>query len=163
GGSGRQGQHGRDGLSILPGHDRPGPKGEGRRGDARGEGRERAGGREPPVRALLRALPAIIRTIRGLATDPVLPKATKIALAAAVLYVVSPVDLVPDFIPVLGYLDDLIIAAIIVDGILNFVDRGVVLKYWPGSPELLERVARSARVLAAWVPERLKIRIFSPR
>jgi uncharacterized membrane protein YkvA (DUF1232 family) len=98
------------------------------------------------VRALLRALPAIIRTVRGLAADPV-----------------PPVDLVPDFIPVLGYLDDLIIAAIIVDGILNFVDRGVVLKYWPGSPELLERVARSARVLAAWVPNRLKIRIFSPR
>ena len=113
------------------------------------------------MRALLRALPAIIRTIRGLAVDPVLPKATKIALAAAVLYLVSPVDLIPDFIPVLGYLDDLIIAAILVDGILSFVDRGVVLKYWPGSPELLERVARSARVLAAWVPKRLKARIFS--
>jgi uncharacterized membrane protein YkvA (DUF1232 family) len=115
------------------------------------------------VRALLRALPAIIRTIRGLATDPVLPKATKIALAAAVLYLVSPIDLVPDFIPVLGYLDDLIVAAILVDGILSFVDRGVVLKYWPGSPELLERIARSARVLSAWVPQRIKSRIFAPR
>ncbi len=61
----------------------------------------------------------------------------------------------------LGYLDDLLIAAIIVDGMLNFVDRGVVLKYWPGSPESLERIARSARVLAAWVPRRLKQRIFS--
>jgi hypothetical protein len=36
-----------------------------------------------------------------------------------------------------------------------------VLKYWPGSPESLERIARSARVLAAWVPRRLKLRIFS--
>jgi len=115
------------------------------------------------VRALLRALPAIIGTLRGLAVDPVLPKRAKIALAAAVLYLVSPVDLIPDFIPVVGYLDDLIVAAILVDGILSFVDRGVILKYWPGSPELLERVARSARVLAAWVPRRLKARIFSPR
>lgn len=115
------------------------------------------------MRALLRALPAIIRTIRGLATDPVLPKATKIALAAAILYLLSPIDLVPDFIPVVGYLDDLIVSAILVDGILSFVDRGVVLKYWPGSPELLERIARSARVLAAWVPQRIKSRIFSPR
>ena len=114
------------------------------------------------MNALLRALPAIIRTISGLAVDPVLPKAAKIVLAAAVLYLVSPVDVVPDFIPVLGYLDDLFIAAIIVDGLLNFVDRGLVLKYWPASPELLERVARSARVLAAWVPKRLKLRIFSP-
>ena len=115
------------------------------------------------MRALLRALPAIIGTLRGLAVDPVLPKRAKIALAAAVLYLVSPVDLIPDFIPVVGYLDDLIVAAILVDGILSFVDRGVILKYWPGSPELLERVARSARVLAAWVPKRLKARIFSPR
>ena len=115
------------------------------------------------MRALLRALPAIIGTLRGLAVDPVLPKRAKIALAAAVLYLVSPVDLIPDFIPVVGYLDDLIVAAILVDGILSFVDRGVILKYWPGSPELLERVARSARVLAAWVPRRLKARIFSPR
>jgi uncharacterized membrane protein YkvA (DUF1232 family) len=114
------------------------------------------------VRALLRALPAIIRTISGLAVDPVLPKTAKIALAAAVLYLVSPVDVVPDFIPLLGYLDDLFIASIIVDGMLNFMDRGLVLKYWPASPELLERIARSARVLAAWVPVRLKLRIFSP-
>ena len=113
------------------------------------------------MRALLRALPAIIRTIRGLATDPVLPKATKIALAAAVLYLVSPIDLIPDFIPGLGFIDDVFVAAILVDGMLNFVNRGLVLKYWPGTPESLERVARSARVLAAWVPRRLKLRIFS--
>jgi uncharacterized membrane protein YkvA (DUF1232 family) len=110
---------------------------------------------------MLRALPAIIRTISGLAVDPVLPRAAKVALAAAVLYLVSPLDVVPDFIPLLGYLDDLFIGAIIVDGMLSFVDRGLVLKYWPGSPELLERVARSARVLAAWVPRRLKQRIFA--
>jgi hypothetical protein len=113
------------------------------------------------VRALLRALPDIVRTISGLAIDPVLPKAAKVALGAAVLYLISPIDLVPDFIPLLGYLDDVFVAAILVDGMLNYVNRGLVLKYWPGSPESLERIARSARVLAAWVPGRLKRRIFS--
>jgi uncharacterized membrane protein YkvA (DUF1232 family) len=113
------------------------------------------------LRAILRVLPDIVRTIGGLAGDPVLPKAAKLALAAAVLYLVSPVDLIPDFIPVLGHLDDVFVAAILVDGMLNFVNRGLVLKYWPGSPESLERVARAARVLAAWVPRRLKLRIFS--
>jgi uncharacterized membrane protein YkvA (DUF1232 family) len=113
------------------------------------------------MKALLRALPDIVRTIARLAADPVLPRAAKVALAAAVLYLVSPVDLIPDFIPGLGALDDLLVAAILVDGILNYVDRGLVLKYWPGSTESLERIARSARVLAAWVPRRLKIRIFS--
>ena len=113
------------------------------------------------MRALLRALPDIVRTIIGLAIDPVLPKAAKVALAAAVLYLVSPIDLIPDFIPGLGYIDDVFVAAILVDGMLNFVNRALVLKYWPGSPESLERVARAARVLAAWVPRKLKLKIFS--
>jgi uncharacterized membrane protein YkvA (DUF1232 family) len=115
------------------------------------------------MRALLRALPDIARTIARLAADPVLPRAAKVALAAAVLYLVSPIDLIPDFIPILGSLDDLLVAAIVVDGILNYVDRGLVLKYWPGSAESLERVARAARVLAVWVPRRLKTRIFGAR
>ena len=115
------------------------------------------------MRALLRALPDIVRMITRLTGDPVLPKAAKIALAAAVLYLVSPVDLIPDFIPGLGALDDLLVAAILVDGILNYVDRGLVLKYWPGSVESLERIARAAGMLAAWVPRRLKMKIFSGR
>lgn len=112
------------------------------------------------MKALLRALPDVVRTIAGLAVDPVLPKAAKIALGAAVLYLVSPVDLIPDFIPVLGHFDDLFVAAIVVDGMLSYVNRALVLKYWPGSPESLERIARAARVLALWVPQKLKLRIF---
>ena len=115
------------------------------------------------MRTLFRALPDIARTVARLATDPVLPTAAKVAIAAAVLYLVSPVDLIPDFIPILGALDDVLVAAILVDGILNVVDRGLVLKYWPGNPESLERVAGAARLVAAWVPRRLKTRIFAPR
>jgi uncharacterized membrane protein YkvA (DUF1232 family) len=96
-------------------------------------------------------------------TDPVLPRTAKIALGAAAVYLLSPVDLIPDFIPFLGYADDVLLAAILVDGILNYVDRRLVVKYWPGSPESLDRVARAARILAAWVPTRLKARVFGPR
>lgn len=115
------------------------------------------------MKRLLRALPEIARMIGRLAADPVLPPPAKLALAAAVLYLASPVDLVPDFIPVIGYLDDLLVAAIVVDGVLTYVDRALVLKYWPASPESLDRIARAARLLAAWVPRRLKARIFAPR
>ena len=115
------------------------------------------------MRALLRVLPDLARLILRLAADPVLPRAAKIVLVAAAVYLASPFDLIPDFIPLVGYLDDLLVAAIIVDGILNYVDRPLVLKYWPGSARSLERVARAARLLAAWVPRRLKARIFAPR
>jgi uncharacterized membrane protein YkvA (DUF1232 family) len=115
------------------------------------------------VKALLRALPDIARLIARLVGDPVLPRGAKIALAAAAIYLVSPFDLIPDFIPFVGYLDDALLAAVLVDGIVNYVDRGLVLKYWPGSPESLDRVARVARLLAAWVPRRIKRRVFAAR
>jgi uncharacterized membrane protein YkvA (DUF1232 family) len=115
------------------------------------------------VRALLRALPDLVRLVTRLAVDPVLPRAAKIALAAAAVYLLSPVDLIPDFIPVLGYLDDALLAAVILDGLLNYVDRGLVLRYWPGSPETLDKLARAARLLAIWVPRRVKARIFAAR
>jgi len=115
------------------------------------------------VTQLLRALPDLVRLIAKLVGDPLLPRAAKIALAAAMVYLASPIDLIPDFIPLVGYLDDLLVAALLVDGILNWVDRGLVLKYWPGSPDSLERLARAARMLAVWVPRRLKARLFTAR
>jgi len=110
------------------------------------------------VKALLRALSDLGRVVN----DPALPRAARIALGAVAVYVATPVDLIPDFIPFLGYLDDLLIAAVVVDGILNYVDRALVLRYWPGTEESLRRVARTAAILAAWVPRGLKRRIFSP-
>lgn len=115
------------------------------------------------MRDLLRALPDLGRLLTRLVADPMLPRAAKLALGAAVLYLASPIDLVPDFIPLIGYLDDLLLAALVLDGILNWVDRPIVLKYWPGTPESLERVAGAARVLAFWVPRRLKARLFTAR
>jgi uncharacterized membrane protein YkvA (DUF1232 family) len=115
------------------------------------------------VKKLFRALPDIVRLVTRLVADPVLPRSAKIALAAAVVYLISPIDLVPDFVPFVGYLDDALVAAVVLDGILTFVDRAVVLRYWPGSPQSLDTLARAARLLAIWVPRRLKARVFAPR
>ena len=115
------------------------------------------------MKDLLRALPDLGRLLVRLVRDPTLPRAAKIALGAAIVYLASPIDLIPDFIPFVGYLDDLLLAALVVDGIVNWVDRALLLKYWPGTPDSLERLARAARLLAAWVPRRLKARIFAPR
>jgi uncharacterized membrane protein YkvA (DUF1232 family) len=115
------------------------------------------------VKAFLRAIPDAVGMIVRVVADPALPRAAKIALAAVALYLLSPVDLLPDVVPGLGYLDDLLLMAVVVDGMLNVVDRSVVLRYWPGSPESLDRLARTARLLAAWVPRRLKMRVFAGR
>jgi uncharacterized membrane protein YkvA (DUF1232 family) len=113
------------------------------------------------VLRLLRSLPALAAMLARLVGDPALPRGVKIALAAAVVYLASPIDLIPDFIPFLGYVDDLLVAAIVLDGVLNFVDRDLLLRYWPGTERSLDALARTAKTLAAWVPRRVKKRIFS--
>jgi len=112
------------------------------------------------MKQLLRVVPDLAKMIGRLALDSSLPRGAKLALLAAAVYLASPIDLIPDFIPFVGYLDDVLIAAIVVDGILNYVDRGLILKYWPGTAQSLDKVARAARVVAAWVPRRLKQRVF---
>jgi uncharacterized membrane protein YkvA (DUF1232 family) len=114
------------------------------------------------VKELLLALPRLGRMLVSLAADRDVPTAAKVVLGVLAVYLASPIDLVPDFIPWLGYLDDVLLAAIVVDGVLSVVDRPLLLRYWPGSAASLERVAAVARRLARWVPKRLKTRIFGP-
>ena len=114
------------------------------------------------MKDLLLALPRLARMLISLAADRDVPTAAKVVLAAMAVYLVSPIDLIPDFIPWLGYLDDVVLAAVVVDGVLNYVDRPLVLRYWPGSADSLDRIAAVARRLARWVPNRIKARIFGP-
>jgi len=115
------------------------------------------------VTDLLLVLPRLARMIASLLVDPAVPAATKVALGVVAVYLASPLDLIPDFLPFVGYLDDLLLAAIVVDGLLNYLDRSLLLKYWPGSPASLDASAAVARRLAAWVPSRMKARIFGGR
>jgi uncharacterized membrane protein YkvA (DUF1232 family) len=112
------------------------------------------------MRELLLALPRLARMLVALAADREVPTAAKVVLAAVAVYLVSPVDIIPDFIPWIGYLDDVLLAAVVVDGVLGLVDRPILLRCWPGSPASLDRVAAVARRLTHWIPKRVKARIF---
>ena len=113
-----------------------------------------------PVTELLWLGPRLAQLIVRLALDPRVSGRTKSVLAALVVYLVSPVDLVPDFIPLLGYFEDALLAAVVLDGLLNYVDRAVLLQHWPGDARSLDRVCRIAGRIAGWVPRRWKARVF---
>lgn len=113
------------------------------------------------VTAFVRLLPSLIGALVRVTADPSLPRRVKLAVAAALVYLVSPFDVMPDLIPFVGYVDDVLLSALVVDGILSSVDRGVVLRYWPASPAALNAVARVARLLSAWVPRRVRRRVFA--
>jgi uncharacterized membrane protein YkvA (DUF1232 family) len=113
------------------------------------------------LKELAALLPRMVRVLRALAADPLVPRPAKVALIALAVYLMSPLDLIPDFIPVLGLADDVLLAAVVLDGVLGFVDRSVLLRYWPGSPGSLESTAAIAHKIARLVPSRIKNRIFS--
>ena len=69
----------------------------------------------------------------------------------------------PDVIPLVGYVDDALLVAALIDGLLTYVDRRLVLRYWPGTAESLDSLARAARLLSVWVPARLRASDLHPR
>jgi uncharacterized membrane protein YkvA (DUF1232 family) len=105
-------------------------------------------------------VPRLAQLVIRLARDPRVSGRAKGLLAAVLVYLASPVDLVPDFIPLLGYFEDALLVAIVLDGLLNHVDRAVLLEHWPGDPRSLDRVRRIVGRVSAWVPRRWKARVF---
>ncbi|MGH7322163.1 MAG: YkvA family protein [Candidatus Rokuibacteriota bacterium] len=112
------------------------------------------------LRELLWLLPHLAGLIARLLNDARVPRRVKVVLGLAAVYLASPVDIVPDFVPFLGYLDDVILVAVILDGLLNHVDRQILLEHWPGDPASLDRSGGIAARLAGWVPRRFKARVF---
>jgi len=103
--------------------------------------------RLPPgvARDLAAFLPDCVTTMRALRRDPRVPRRAKIALLIAVLWVLSPIDLIPEFLPVIGPLDDVIAVALLLRYAGRTVPRQVLLDAWPGDPYLLERLLGPAR------------------
>jgi uncharacterized membrane protein YkvA (DUF1232 family) len=85
-------------------------------------------------------LPACVTLVRRLRADPRVPWQAKAAVVLAGLWVLSPVDLLPEFLPVIGPLDDVVVVALALRYAAGRVPREVLLEAWPGEPRLLERL-----------------------
>lgn len=96
------------------------------------------------LREALRLVPDVIRLLRRLAADPALPRGVRIRLLLLLAYLVCPIDLVPDFIPVLGYADDAVIVGIALRSVARRAGPQALDRHWPGSPEGLAVVRRFA-------------------
>jgi uncharacterized membrane protein YkvA (DUF1232 family) len=101
---------------------------------------------ETRLREALRLLPDLIRLLRRLATDPTLPRGVRIRLIALLAYLAIPIDLVPDFIPVLGYADDAIITVLALRSVVRGAGPGALARHWPGTPEGLATLHRLAGI-----------------
>jgi len=98
--------------------------------------------RLPPgiLRDLAAFIPDCVTTVRRLRKDPRVPRRAKIAIVIAGIWVASPIDLIPEFIPVIGPLDDIIVVALALRYAGRQVPREVLLAAWPGEPRLIQRL-----------------------
>lgn len=88
-------------------------------------------------------LPACVTTVRRLRRDPRVPRRARLAVAFAGLWVLSPIDLIPEFLPVIGPLDDVVVVALALRYAARQVPRAALEEAWPGDPHLLERLLGS--------------------
>ena len=98
------------------------------------------------MRDALRLLPDLIRLLRRLAADDTLPSGVRLRLVLLLAYLLCPIDLVPDFIPVIGYADDAIIVAIALRSATRRAGPEAIERHWPGTPDGLRVVRRLAGV-----------------
>jgi uncharacterized membrane protein YkvA (DUF1232 family) len=101
-------------------------------------------GRRGDARALATFIPDCIILVTRLARDPRVPRWRKLLLLVLVGYLALPFDLVPDFIPVAGQLDDVIIVALVLRSFVRSGDRDLVRELWPGPEESLALILRLA-------------------
>jgi uncharacterized membrane protein YkvA (DUF1232 family) len=94
----------------------------------------------------LRLVPDAIRLLRRLAGDGTLPRGVRVRLWLLLAYLALPIDLIPDFIPVLGYADDAIVVALALRSVARRAGPGALQRHWPGSPDGLAAVMRLAGV-----------------
>jgi uncharacterized membrane protein YkvA (DUF1232 family) len=98
--------------------------------------------RLPPGSAkdLATVLPACVTTCRRLRKDPRVPRRAKVAVAIAGVWVLSPIDLIPEFLPVIGPLDDVLVVALALRYAARRIPREAIYEAWPAEPRLLERL-----------------------
>ena len=103
--------------------------------------------RLPPglAKDLASVLPACVTAARRLRKDPRVPRRVKLAVAFAGLWVLSPIDLIPEFLPVIGPLDDIVVVALALRYAARHVPPQALLDAWPAERRILERLAPATK------------------
>ncbi len=98
------------------------------------------------LREAMRLLPDTLRLLKRLATDPTLPRDVRVRLWLLFAYLAMPFDLIPDFIPVIGYADDAIIVCLVLRSVVRRAGPDAVQRHWPGTPDGLSALWQVARL-----------------
>ena len=105
-------------------------------------------GRTVEAKQLARLLPDLAALLRELLRDPRVSRGSKVLVGIAIVWVISPIDLLPEFLPVIGPLDDVVVVALVLRRLVKKAGPDVVRDHWRGDPAMLERALRALRLPA---------------
>jgi uncharacterized membrane protein YkvA (DUF1232 family) len=100
------------------------------------------------LRDAVRLLPDTLRLVKRLSTDRELPRRTRAVVWVLLVYLASPIDLVPDFIPIIGYADDAVITSFVLRHVMRRAGPAKLREHWPGSDDGLATLTRLLRLSA---------------
>ena len=98
------------------------------------------------VHDAMRLLPDLLRLLNRLVSDPSMPRGVRVRVALLIGYLALPFDLIPDFVPVLGYADDAIVVALVLRSVTRRAGPEALARHWPGTPDGLAAVLRLCRL-----------------
>jgi uncharacterized membrane protein YkvA (DUF1232 family) len=108
------------------------------------------------MKELLLFIPKLLWLLFGLLRDERVSKADKAILAGTILYVISPLDIIPDFIPFIGQVDDAYLIAISLIRLMNRTDAAVFREHWKGSIDLKDLVTSISTAAEYFLPRKIK-------
>jgi uncharacterized membrane protein YkvA (DUF1232 family) len=101
--------------------------------------------RDADVGQIVRIVPDLVRLGRNLLADRTVPRSVRLALVGLLAWLLNPIDLVPEFIPVLGPLDDVIVAVLVLRFVGRRLGQAELRRRWPGTDDGFERIGRLLR------------------
>ncbi len=105
---------------------------------------------------LVRLLPNLVKLVARLLKDPSVPRRSKLLLGAAAAYMASPVDLIPEVIPVVGFADDVLVVLFALDNLIRKAGPEMVEDYWDGPGDLLSIVSEGLGLARSVIPRRVR-------
>jgi uncharacterized membrane protein YkvA (DUF1232 family) len=112
--------------------------------------------RRNAARSLIRELPNLFKLVFRLLRDPKVPRVNKALFGAVAVYMLTPIDLIPDFLGVLGWVDDLYLLGLALGRLMASAGPGVLLRHWDGNPAALGYLVEGVDEIGGMLPDRMR-------
>ncbi len=110
---------------------------------------------------MFKKIKELMQFLKNVSTDPRIPDRDRIVLVALIGLIISPFDIIPDWIPIIGWMDDAVIFAVVLDYFFNHLDQTILLSHYPWGMKSYVRLRKTAQFVAQVTPSAIKGKIWA--